>query len=334
MVSGDEYNQFIENIVSAKKEFSLIIFIGAGVSISQGYPDWNHYVSQLISYWTFNLKSLTDIPDTKKQKPEISDMKVLETLAISSVSNKRKVDLVNFLVKKYCETDDIERSNQIFREHVLDFEKFIFNYATPTSLNNEILDKLVELRAAFITTNYDSQIKESYSRNLSINPEIYKNVNLISGNIKRELVVHLHGVPDGDPRFFISSSKSYSSMYYNSDIYKRKVKELFKEKDDALILFVGCSMEEDEVLSILDMEETRIKFYALMKKSTNNSDSNFDQFVKEYYQSQNKVDFIWYGENYLDLPRFIKTLVADVTSKESETINTPDDIWEAISDEQ
>lgn len=37
----------VDKIAKAENDFKLVVFIGAGVSISQGYPNWDGYVDHL-----------------------------------------------------------------------------------------------------------------------------------------------------------------------------------------------------------------------------------------------------------------------------------------------
>ncbi|WRN05058.1 hypothetical protein UM707_10380 [Staphylococcus aureus] len=99
---------FINDIYNAEKQQSLLFFIGAGVSISQGYPDWNKYVDELIQFWKVNLVNLTR--DERTQYPKVSrkDYVILDILLNSNHSNKRKVDLVNHMIKNILNTLVIE----------------------------------------------------------------------------------------------------------------------------------------------------------------------------------------------------------------------------------
>ena len=45
------YGNLTDDVTEAIKNFNLVIFIGAGVSIAQGYPNWNNYIEHLIKYW-------------------------------------------------------------------------------------------------------------------------------------------------------------------------------------------------------------------------------------------------------------------------------------------
>ncbi|MCU6218071.1 hypothetical protein, partial [Enterobacter bugandensis] len=42
--SLEYYNDMVSKIAEAENDFKLVVFIGAGVSISQGYPNWDGYV--------------------------------------------------------------------------------------------------------------------------------------------------------------------------------------------------------------------------------------------------------------------------------------------------
>lgn len=332
-----EFETFINDIAIAQKKLSLVCFVGAGVSISQGYPNWDRYVKQLINYWTFHLNDLTSLPETRISKVELHDISVLENLVLSDESNKRKVDMVNYIVKKYSGAEDKVNSERIFKEHVLDFEKFLFSEVSPVVVSNEVLDQLVKLRACFITTNYDSQIEKSYQRNFETPVDMIPDIRSISGNIRTETVIHLHGIPEGDSDLFVSSSRSYSSVYYTKNEYGKKIQELFKEKQDSLILFVGCSMEEDEILSLLDLKESNTKFYALMKYATDHFIPKINEkknsFVKQYYKDQHDVNIMWYGKQFSDLPSFIKKIIDALHEKEAAKTMNPKKIREVLLDE-
>lgn len=45
------YEKLVNDLTKAINQQKLVIFVGAGVSISQGYPNWNNYIEHLIKYW-------------------------------------------------------------------------------------------------------------------------------------------------------------------------------------------------------------------------------------------------------------------------------------------
>jgi len=207
-------DKFIEDVTNARQTSSLICVIGAGVSISQGYPDWTHYVQGLIDYWRFNLKTLTSDTETLLSKVELSDTLFLEWLRDAGLSNKRKVDLVNFIVKKYCKSSNPKKSLDIYNKHYLDCERYIFSEAEPLVHENVILNELVKLGNVFVTTNYDEEVEKSYRTVLGMVPSTISDVKSIPDSLSSGMVLHLHGDPAIQGSTVISSSESYTNLYW------------------------------------------------------------------------------------------------------------------------
>ncbi|WP_436864951.1 hypothetical protein [Staphylococcus saprophyticus] len=118
--------EFVIDIYDAEIKQTLLFFIGAGVSISQGYPDWNKYVDELIQYWKANLIKIIEDNRTDYTTVNRNDYDFLDTLLNSSFSNKRKVDLVNHMIEKYSKSNNEEEFIRNYNKYVLSFEKFFF----------------------------------------------------------------------------------------------------------------------------------------------------------------------------------------------------------------
>ncbi|MBO0432100.1 SIR2 family protein [Enterococcus sp. DIV0660C] len=324
---------FIERLVEAKNENSLICFIGAGVSISQGYPNWNQYVEQLIDYWKGHLDVLTSKEETVKDNVEMSDMLFLESLQSMPASNKRKVDLVNFLLKEYCETGESEKTLELYQEHVLDFERKIFTETQPILIKNDILDELVKLEPIFITTNYDNQIEKSYERSTSKKSKKINSIEEIEGAVESNTVIHIHGVPDAgcNPDYFVSSARSYAGIYFLGD-KQEKILEILDGKESPVFLFVGCSMEEDEILALLKkIKESRVgglKAYALMRLEDIHSipvaNDRKKKIIESYYLDEHNVDILWFGKEFEELAKFIAKFVTKFKDKRKNSISDPE----------
>ena len=210
---------FVEQIEKAKENNSLIFFIGAGVTASQGYSSWNDYVRHLIEYWKYNFDKL------KSEYPYKTDwISQLDWLEKSTFSNERKVDIVRYLVRKYAK-------QSVFEDEVLSFERQYFNELVPVSSQNLILNQLARIPAIYITTNYDSQIEKSLKQQLEVEPFAIHSTEsfgkyLVNNEINSptSTVIHLHGDTFVKSSNFISSSKSYSDLYY-------------KDSDENLLFF-------------------------------------------------------------------------------------------------
>ena len=300
MENDINYENLIDDVTEAIKNFNLVIFIGAGVSIAQGYPNWNNYIEHLIKYWQGQVLSVSGEKSLGREHHIVFDL-----ISKSSISNKRKVDLVNYELKKVF--------NEDFEKRRLDFEKGYFKNLLPYSLVNQTVEFLASLNAIFITSNYDYEIENHIKRLkndvVTINDlnELTKNKN---GRLRFGDVLHIHGTPDCDVKYFVSSSADYSKTYLKNRGNFENLVTWFKETKPT-VLFIGAGLEEDEILSLLCEDS---KNYALMKsENTGNqrADEHYRDLVEEFFSSENHTQIIWYGDKFEDLPAF----VADINKK-------------------
>ena len=304
MENDINYENLIDDVTEAIKNFNLVIFIGAGVSIAQGYPNWNNYIEHLIKYWQGQVLSVSGEKRLGREHHVVFDL-----ISKSSISNKRKVDLVNYELKKVFGED--------FEKRRLDFEKGYFKNLLPYSIVNQTVESLASLNAIFITSNYDYEIENHIKRLknsvVTINDlnEFTKNKN---GKLQFGDVLHIHGTPDCNVKYFVSSSADYSKTYLkNRDNFENLV-TWFKETKPT-VLFIGAGLEEDEILSLLCEDS---KNYALMKsENTGNqrADEHYRGVIEGFFSSENHTQIIWYGDKFEDLPGFVKKLVADINEK-------------------
>ncbi|WP_407893694.1 SIR2 family protein [Lacticaseibacillus sp. N501-2] len=329
----EEINQMVTDISSAQRELSLVCVIGAGVSISQGYPDWNHYVLELIDYWRFHLDVIVDRDDTERKEVNREDLVFLEWLRNANYTNKRKVDLVNYVVEQYSEAvshDKLESKN-IYSEVVNECEHYIFLKLPPIQGRNQILEQLVRMHTTFVTTNYDQQIEDSITRQLAQKPVRYADITEMPTSFQIDSIIHIHGMPIKNVRMFVSSSTSYSDLYFGHTELRQKFQKFFSNKKKIVFLFIGCSMEEEEVLSLLEIPGVQLVKYALMKynSSENSAADRFqNQKIADFYWAKRSVKFIWFGDKFSALPTFIETLVKRVDANQiSGTLQSEDLTW-------
>ena len=298
------YENLIDDVTEAIKKLNLVIFIGAGVSIAQGYPNWNNYIEHLIKYWQGQVLSVSGEKRLGREHHVVFDL-----ISKSSISNKRKVDLVNYELKKVFGED--------FEKRRLDFEKGYFKNLLPYSIVNQTVESLASLNAIFITSNYDYEIENHIKRLknsvVTINDlnEFTKNKN---GRLRFGDVLHIHRTPDCDVKYFVSSSADYSKTYLKNRGNFENLVTWFKETKPT-VLFIGAGLEEDEILSLLCEDS---KNYALMKsENTGNqrADEHYRGVIEGFFSSENHTQIIWYGDKFEDLPGFVKKLVADINEK-------------------
>ncbi|KRL92088.1 SIR2 family protein [Limosilactobacillus equigenerosi] len=286
----DPNQDFIDSIKKAKENNELVFFIGAGVSMAQGYPNWDGYVQHLIDYWKFN-DSVTH--------NNIDLIKFLDWLSQSELSNARKIDVIQYLISK--DNSGVSKT---------EFENKYFGHLQLSANNNDLIRELSKLKATYITTNYDSGIEKElqvieFPSVISSSQEfdqLYGQNKLPQGS----KVIYLHGRYDSRPEDIINSSTRYSKFYYNQE-WRHKIGEYLKNKT---VVFIGSSLQEDELLSILNLKYTK-NCFALMKGYLN---QNIEKNISEYYQDQHYIQIEWYGNKFTDLLPFVKSLVTSVNA--------------------
>lgn len=298
------YEKLVNDVTEAINQLKLVIFIGAGVSIAQGYPNWNNYIEHLIKYWQGQVLSESGEKRLGREHHIVFDL-----ISKSSISNKRKVDLVNYELKTVF--------GEEFEKRRLDFEKGYFKNLLPYSIVNQTVESLAGLNAIFITSNYDYEI-ENHIKRLKNAVVTINDLNEFTKNKKGKLqfgdVLHIHGTPDCDVKYFVSSSADYSKTYLRDRDNFENLVTWFKHTKPT-VLFIGAGLEEDEILSLL-CEGSRN--YALMKsENTGNqrADEHYRDVVERFFSSENHTQIIWYGNKFEDLPTFVEKLVSNINEK-------------------
>lgn len=313
----DKYLRMIEKLAEAERKRKLVVFIGAGVSRLQGYPNWDGYVDHLIKYWQFNIQSLMG-----QEKVPRETILVFDKISVGNYSNKRKIDLVHQVIK------DLLGEN--FEQHKLNFEKYYFDEVISFDPENSILASLSDLDAIFITPNYDLEIEKHLRRKRNnISPIPY--LKLFNNSImdhSMSPVLHIHGTAKGDPNWLINSSAAYSRQYFRDRRYFEALVDWFK-LNKPVVLFVGVSLEEDELLSLL-IEEN--KNYALMKTDADTEvkvDYQLRKYTELFFEQENHTEIFWYGDSFDDLPGVVKQIVIDIKEKNQSPIQ--DTFWQILT---
>ncbi|ALS38453.1 hypothetical protein ABID30_002242 [Enterococcus rotai] len=298
----NEFDELVDSLAGAVKNFNLVVFVGAGISLSQGYPNWNGYIEKLIHFWQFNIQHVAG------GKIEVSNklLSQFDEILRSKNGPKRKIDLLHTLLHDILGED--------FDDVKLNFEKYFFKEVVPDYLENSVLVELIKLDPIFITSNYDFEIEKHLKRIKQ--KDAFKTINnlheftnwssrLISGD-----VLHLHGTTEGEGHYFVNSSLDYSRQYLKETQEFQKLRTWFEMKQP-IVLFLGSSMEEEEILSLLPATS---KNFAMMKTERNES-PEFRNLYNQTYQNNNRTTIFWYGDDYDDLPKEVEKMVSSVQRK-------------------
>lgn len=297
-----EFEILVNTLAEAVKNFNLVVFVGAGTSLSQGYPNWNGYIDKLIHFWQFNIRNFPEAEGKISNQLLSQFDEILE----SRNTNKRKIDLLHTLLRGVLgkKFDDVK----------LDFEEYFFNSVAPDFVENSVLVELAKLDPIFVTSNYDFEIERHLGR--SKQKGAFKPINNIreftelNSILRSGDVLHLHGTTEGDWNFFVNSSVDYSRQYLKQPQDFNNLSTWFKE-NNPVVLFIGSSMEEEEILSLLPATTQN---FALMKADSGET-QGFREIYNQTYQKNNNTTIFWYGDNYNELPVEVNKIVGAVQNK-------------------
>ncbi|MGR8831115.1 SIR2 family protein [Leuconostoc citreum] len=302
----------------AMKKGRLVFFVGAGISRIQGYPSWDEYIDNLLVYWQSHLR------DSNTNSESMLNVETIRELAKSRISNKRKVDILYQLLENVFDSET-------FAIKKVEFERYYFNELVPIVIQNPVLTQLTKLNAVYLTTNYDNQIEKHLDDMKTISVPV-KDITELTDNITVNSVIHLHGTPSGQVEHFISSSTSYKKHYYSNNPDIERLRRLIKEKE-LLLIFIGSSMEEDEVLSLLSDGTTKNIAFLTAEKTNVPGKIEIRRLIEGYHLHTNNTQVYWYGSEFSELTGFIEKLVGDVnkvTYPEAE--NRELDNWHLFKD--
>lgn len=248
------------------KQFSepdkIVFFVGAGLSRVIGYPSWDGLADKAIDELKINYYS--------KERIKSSIKDPLQKLSFFESYNKHESEeYKNFYSKNFnsCE----------FGKHENPYDLLVSR----------------EFRAAFITTNIDTEIAKALTRKDSesnINePDNVNNirrqdkdylVELDVSKLKQDRVAMIHGRHD-EPLSLIMSNFDYIKNYYRNDKISSFLKDVFKQKT---VIFIGYGLAELPILAtIIDSEKTgqSLKDYSVEKSGSNNHYLLLDSFENE-----------------------------------------------------
>ncbi|EME7142062.1 hypothetical protein PID89_002472, partial [Enterococcus faecium] len=110
--TDQEFEEIVQSLAKAVNDFKLVVFVGAGISLSQGYPNWDGYVEKLIHYWQFNIQQHPETHGKITNKL----LSQFDQILKSKNTNKKKIDLVHTLLEKLL--------GDKFEKVKLNFEKY------------------------------------------------------------------------------------------------------------------------------------------------------------------------------------------------------------------
>jgi len=271
-----------KELTEALQERRCAVFVGAGLSVAAGYPNWEHLLNGLI--------------DTCLKLKDIHADQARELKAM--VATK---EAGNLLMTAQ------ELSDRFGRERFLGELVKVFGDETkvPSSAHKELARIPFDLA---ITTNYDRLLERTYAKP-GIIPSTYTHSNapdfVDALWRKKFFVLKAHGDVDRKSEIVITE-RDYRDIIFRSQGYRSGVAAVFTTKT---VLFVGVSLTDPETKLLLAylhdaFHGSGAYHYALVPRD------QFPQTVVSRWRKDYKVNCISYDATpgHPEVVRFLKTL--------------------------
>ena len=264
----------------AAKHGELVVFVGAGVSMLCGSPDWRGFASRVVE--------------------------VLERSGVLSFLEAEQLRGLGDSRRTLSIAIALAEQNGV----AIDFDD-ILHPPIPTATGLELYELLSSLRPVFVTTNYDKWLDDAGPEDLSTEvkvggeaepakgpgrrPKYYLREHLSSALLtERGAVIHLHGSYT-DPSSMVVSLKGYIEHYADLRV-QAFLSAMFKNHT---VLFVGYGLSELEVLDhiirsneSLRTEATEPRHFLLYAHRS--TESVQTRFIERFFHDQCGVCVIPY----------------------------------------
>lgn len=286
--------QHFEELVSQLKRNAVVPLFGAGFSAA-AYPGWSSLLKKMSEPY----------PDCKDA------------------------------LKQHLSAGEFEEAASLLCEEMgeFEFQEELYDIFGPHTLP-EAISKMSEARKAIsqifigplVTTNVEQVLEKLYHHSL---PVLCPHTTYHQSQTDRALqssspiLFKLHG-DIGDPAHVVFTKESYDAVYQNlteNNTLVRTLKHIFFTKT---VLFLGCSLESDRVLKVLERCCDNHVYYALVglpeetKQKSNPLEPcllNADGTLKKHYRNRRKfmsdhhIKCIWYPYEQFDaLDIFLREL--------------------------
>ncbi len=254
------------DLKEAIKNEQVVLFIGAGVSQSLGYPSWQDLANKAIDL----LKKENKINDFERDRlKQIVDPK--EVLTIFEKICPRNRECGGNFYRQIFEKRDEKYKDEKNIYDLLTKPEFAWKFLT-TNIDLEIIKSLAEHDYKLSQEEQEQELRqdvneadktktslEKFNDNYRQNAYVIGLVPDKNKDVDNSDVIFLHGIADNAENT-IFTTKDYLKTYFNSDPKKTSTvkKVLYKVFGEKTVLFIGYGLSEFAILeSIIHFDEER-----------------------------------------------------------------------------
>lgn len=306
----------------------VIPFIGAGVSMVQGLPNWDGFANAVIEQIIAHDTALINH----------AQFGLIKTL-----SPRTRLSIAQRIIKQHDIPVDYQRIFGLQDKH--------------RAKNETVNNALGKISSQIITTNYDDLLtqsweviplsgaqKEDEARPSVETGEVYSfekqiNITLVSDEYKRT-VYHIHGVM-GQPDTMVMSTNHYLERYSSkNDGNKHYLDFLDRLFSTNVVIFIGYGTDELEILEYIFQKGFRhttkkgddLKHYIL--QGFYSYEVGKAQLLSDYFISLG-IELIPYSldkEGYECLPKILEELAAQINSDPDNKLAFKNEMEDLLND--
>lgn len=257
------------------------IFVGAGLSIGAGFPNWGDLLRWLID------RAEADKSLSHRIAEECREHVQDPTKYLMIAEEMKEILAVDF--KTYLE------------------EIFTKDTVLPTEVHNLLVT--LKNNSFIITTNYDQLIEQAFAKNMVYTTAYkYYEAHAIQRQLYRRkfFLLKAHGDATSAAEHIVLTEKDYRRLLYQEPGYQSALQSIFTMYS---VIFIGCSLEDPELKLLLNyinaaFPEGGIPHYALMATEAT-SETERNRWKKDY---NIKIIPVSSENNYEDINTFLKIL--------------------------
>lgn len=301
-----ERERYLKQLKNAFHNQDLVLFLGAGVSISGGIPLWETLIKTLHVYMLDRL--------TKDKELSFEQQKMIKELA---TDNEMESPLMQMRYIKAAFSNE-------------EYYKLVHSalYSKKIDLDTELLNAIAKISTpqraycgvkSIITYNFDDLLERKFTER-----DIQYNV--IADEGERQLVdklniYHVHGyLPNNisenfDAPNLIFSEEDYHKVYRDSYSWSN-LTQLSALRENTC-LFIGCSLTDPNLRRLLDVStrsDESPRHYAFLKRKETGGETTNKEILKIYQKIDDNIKTAYYNslglniiwvEDYEEIPKIL-----------------------------
>lgn len=280
----------LKEIKTAIENDNLILFVGAGMSMSLGFPNWHSLIEKILV-------------QLEEEHTESSLMNFQNYIKVLKNGSKSVFEILESIESNGYKKETKEILHKIISE--VNFEG--------AELKNQ--RKLWEISNKIITTNYDKALDEVKPKGIEVfaNDNTFQQVQSIKG---KPFLYKIHG-DITNPDTCILFKSDYEDLYKRDKSNKQTLQSFLQNKT---LLFVGFSLEDpfitDQISYLYDLYNGYGNKHAIVLTS----DKNFEKYHVKTHKVENwKEGFDSFLDELIAIKKAAKSTLPIALSKETAT---------------